>query len=395
MAFLRSFSDKNPVHHDRRHHRRRPPDSPFHPRSTLLLPSNTLVQVDVHPNLIFPPFRNQHHHSTQTYDGNAVATATDRWQIDGRNLNDHDQSMMITRPDTTSPPCATTAQPNQWVKQSTPSANAPAHNTHDTQELLESIQCMCSPDIVTLVETSPDRYDTTTLLTSIQNMCSPAVIASLCDNIATAPTMMMTTATADLCPTIISSCSNPPACCIHLTTSETTTCPDEDPNPPTPPQHSRYLPLTTATPRWPHWRRWCQYIRLSLTMTTMECQCHHQTRQSTPTPTPTYIDPAKPWHIHHAGATRSTGFFRPLTAWRLRLLTCPRQLPTCLRPLPPWTATQPPLNLPPRWNDSPCLHWTHTNPHPSHSHSDPPLANAAAPSFLYLPPIPHLPVTAN
>jgi len=133
-----------------------PPDPPLHPRSTLLLSSNTLVQVAVHTNLTFPPFYNQHHPSTQTYDGNAVATATDRRRIDGRNLNDHDRLPTIIRLDTTYPPRATTAQPNQWVKQSTLSPNAPAHNTHDTHELLESIRRMCSPDIVALVETSPD-----------------------------------------------------------------------------------------------------------------------------------------------------------------------------------------------------------------------------------------------
>jgi len=55
-----------------------PPDPPFHPRSTLLLTSNTLEQVDVHKNHLLPLFCNRHPPSTQTYDGNVVAPANDR-----------------------------------------------------------------------------------------------------------------------------------------------------------------------------------------------------------------------------------------------------------------------------------------------------------------------------
>ncbi len=156
-----------------------PPDPPFHLRSTLLLISNTLEQVDVRKNHLLPLFCNRHPPSTQTYDGNVVAPANDRRRIDGHNLNDHDRSTTIIRPDPTSPPHTTTAQPNQWVAQPTPSANVLSNDAHDTQALLESIRRMCSPAVVASISTAPDRYDTTALLTSIRSMCSPAVIASI------------------------------------------------------------------------------------------------------------------------------------------------------------------------------------------------------------------------
>jgi len=47
----------------------------------------------------------------------------------------------------------------------------------------------------------------------------------------TTPTTMTTTAIVDFHTVVSPPCSNPPACCISLTTSEMATCPNEDPTP--------------------------------------------------------------------------------------------------------------------------------------------------------------------